>query len=106
MSNCVKCKDPPGGEVCCDDGLTPVCIVKKGKAYSHCLNIKKKTSENARAFHAFVVKAIIKLIPKNYAQEFSTNFVVEDGLGSFSSSDGYIQVTVQNIAMGTRGATT
>lgn len=105
MQNCVDCLDPPGGRACCPKGLTPMCFIQDGKAQTHCLEILPKVSRNESQFRKFLVKSIIEVAGQEYASEVRSQLSIRDGFAQFSSRDGYVKVTVQNIATGMQEAT-
>jgi|GEM_PF-7114934 len=103
MSNCVECHDPPGGEACCPDHLTPMCVIKKGKPRTHCISVSRRISTDPERFRTFIVRAIIKRIGAQYRKEVNQSFTVTEGFGEFVSQDGAIKVSVQNITTGMLG---
>lgn len=104
MTNCVDCKNPPGGQACCPDGLTPMCFIRDGKANTHCMDIPAKVSRDENQFRNFLVKSIIGLAGRNYAFEIQKRLSISEGFAEFSSIDGRIHVTAQNVASGSLGA--
>lgn len=104
MTNCVDCKNPPGGQACCPDGLTPMCFIRDGKANTHCIKIPAKVSGNETLFRNFLVNSIIGLAGGGYASEVQERLSISDGFAEFSSIDGRIHVTAQKVASGSLGS--
>lgn len=104
MMNCVDCKDPPGGQACCPEDLTPMCFIRDGKATTHCLDISERVSRDEFLFREYLVKSIIGLAGPKYASEIQDLLSVNFGLAQFSSSDGRIQVTARNSYFGSQRA--
>lgn len=107
MRNCVECPSPPGGEVCCEDGDTPICVIKDGRSRSLCRMISFQVSQSPEVFARAIVDDIVSMVGGEYHTEFLNNIFLVGGIFSFDSEDGRVRISAKQITSesGTRQTT-
>ena len=105
--NCVECSKPPGGRVCCDDGLTPICLIKDGRTEGLCRMISSFDSGSAYNFATAIADDVAAFAGEEYRDEFVTFTSFAGGIFSFASLDGRVRMTAKPVTSesGTRLAT-
>lgn len=97
MKTCTDCHDPPGGEVCCEGGLTPICIIQDGKAQGTCRKLSQHASESPAKFIEEMVDIIAELAGERYRNDASDNILFFNGGVSYESSDENVRVRATQV---------
>ena len=84
--------------MCCEDGLTPFCIIRDGEAHGTCRNLSRRASESPDQFVLEVIDIIVEYAGENYRYDASQNITVSDGNVSYESFDGRMQVRATHAA--------
>lgn len=83
--------------MCCEDGLTPICIVQDGQAQGACRNLSARVSESPDLLSRAIVDVIAELAGEEYRVDASQNIFFFDGVISYESTDGRVQVRATRV---------
>jgi hypothetical protein len=97
MKNSVDCASPPGGEICCGDGQTPICVILDGKARGLCRTISNAVSESPELLISAIVDEVVAVIGEAYREEALEDMRFYDGMVSYESRNGRVRVTAKQV---------
>ena len=99
MGYCAECADPPGGRICCEDGLTPFCIVQDGVAHSACRNLSRAASESPDQLLKEVLDVIVQFVGENYRADAARRITFSDGADTYESSDRRVKASATQVPL-------
>lgn len=85
--------------MCCEDGLTPFCIIRDGEAHGTCRNLSRLASESRDQLVLEVIDVIVEYVGEDYRHDASQRITAFDGNVSYESFDGRVQVRATQVPL-------